>query len=95
MPHWQLSFAQCAEGRQSPLPQPHHLKVSLNHSGNSQRNHSGNSQLNQRNHSGNSQLNQRSHSGNNRRNSSGNNQHLLATFLRHWHLEVNDWEDSF
>jgi hypothetical protein len=84
MPHWQLSFAQCAEGRQSPLPQPHHLKVSLNHSGNSQRSHSGNNRRNQR-----------SHSGNNRRNSSGNNQHLLATFLRHWHLEVNDWEDSF
>jgi hypothetical protein len=54
MPHWQLSFAQCAEGRQSPLPQPHHLKVSLNHSGNSQ--------LNQRSHSGN---NRRNSSGNN------------------------------
>jgi hypothetical protein len=81
MPHWQLSFAQCAEGRQSPLPQPRHLKVSLNHNGSNQLNSSGSNQLNS--------------SGSNQLNSSGSNQHLLATFLHHWHLEVSDWEDSF
>jgi hypothetical protein len=84
MPHWQLSFAQCAEGRLSPLPRLRHLKVSLNHNGSNQ--------LNQRSHSGSNQLNS---SGSNQLNSSGSNQHLLATFLHHWHLEVNDWEESF